>query len=65
MRLLDFLIKTVEERSKHKTKSSHAKVSFHVKIMSMFQDPLLDGITPDSVNEKERKCVVSVLIVLN
>ena len=31
----------------------------------MLQDPLLDGIITDSVNEQERKCNVSVVIILN
>ena len=31
----------------------------------MLQDPLLDGIITDSVNEQERKCIVSVVIILN
>ena len=52
MRLLKFLIKTAEESSKQKKESSIAKVSFYVKIMSMLQCPLLDGIIPDAVNDQ-------------
>ena len=65
MRLLKFLIKTAEERSKQKPESSLAKFSFHNKIMSMLQDPLLDGIIHDAISEDERKCIVLVMIVLN
>ena len=31
----------------------------------MLQDPLLDGIILGTVNEHERKCIVSLMVILN
>jgi hypothetical protein len=63
MRLLKFLITTAEERRSQKTDSGLAKVSFHIKLLNMLQDPLLDGIILGTVNEQERKCIVSVIVL--
>jgi hypothetical protein len=65
MRLMKFLIKTAEERKSQKTDYGLAKVSFHIKLLNMLQDPLLDGIILGTVNAQERKCIVSVIVILN
>ena len=65
MRLLKFLIKTAEERKSTKTDKSLRMVSFQIKLINMLQDPLLDGIILGTVNEHERKCIVSVIVILN
>jgi len=39
MRLLKLLIKTSKEGKSHKTESGLEKVSLHIKLMHMLQDP--------------------------